>query len=312
MTERILILGAAGRLGKAAAEGFRDAGWEVVSLVRPGAAARAAQGTLVAEVNLRDHAAVKAAAQGAQVVFNALNPTLLEWQGQVPLFTNIAIIAAQSAGATLMFPGNVYNFGEGMPETLDETTPMRPTTRKGILRADAEEQMRDATLEGLPRVIILRAGDFFGSGSGAWFDRVITRNLAQRRVIYPGPLDVAHPWAYVPDLVVTLVRLAAIRDALGAFTTLGFPGYTLTGQQLTRELGKVVQRGLRMDAMPWLMLRLLAPIMPTFRDLRDMSYLWKVPHRIDGTALHETIGDIPQTPIDLAIAKSLVELGYIL
>ena len=312
MTERILILGATGRLGKTAAEAFRDAGWEVVSLVRPGAASRAAQGTRVAEVNLRDHTAVKAAAKGAQVVLNALNPTLLEWPSQVPVFTNAAIIAAQSAEATLLFPGNVYNFGAGMPETLDETTPMRPTTRKGILRADAEEQMRDATLEGLQRVIVLRAGDFFGAGSGAWFDRVITRNLAQRRVIYPGPLDVAHPWAYLPDLVATFVRLAAIRNQLGAFTTLGFPGHTLTGQQLTRELAKVVQRGLRMDGMPWMMLRMLAPIMPTFRDLRDMSYLWNVPHRIDGTALHETIGEIPHTPIDLAFAKSLVELGYIL
>ena len=65
MTERILILGASGRLGKVAAKAFRDAGWQVVSQVRPGAAARAAPGTEVAEVNLRDYAAVRATAAGA-------------------------------------------------------------------------------------------------------------------------------------------------------------------------------------------------------------------------------------------------------
>ena len=49
--------------------------------------------------------------------------------------TYVAIDAAEAVGATLMFPGNVYNYGAGMPEVIDETTPMQPTTRKGKLRA---------------------------------------------------------------------------------------------------------------------------------------------------------------------------------
>ena len=36
MKGRILVLGAAGRLGFVAAEAFRDAGWQVKGLVRPG------------------------------------------------------------------------------------------------------------------------------------------------------------------------------------------------------------------------------------------------------------------------------------
>ena len=36
MSDSILIMGAGGRFGHAAAEAFRDAGWRVKSLVRPG------------------------------------------------------------------------------------------------------------------------------------------------------------------------------------------------------------------------------------------------------------------------------------
>ena len=36
MSRQILVLGAAGRLGVCAAEAFRDAGWTVKGLVRPG------------------------------------------------------------------------------------------------------------------------------------------------------------------------------------------------------------------------------------------------------------------------------------
>ena len=75
MSARVLVLGAAGRLGHTAAEAFRDAGWTVVSLVRPGSAARAPVDTEVVEVHALDHAAVGAAACGADVVLHALNPS---------------------------------------------------------------------------------------------------------------------------------------------------------------------------------------------------------------------------------------------
>ena len=74
MSSRVLVLGAAGRLGHTAAEAFRDAGWTVTSLVRPGAAARAPAGTEPIEVDALDHAAVSAAARGADVILHALNP----------------------------------------------------------------------------------------------------------------------------------------------------------------------------------------------------------------------------------------------
>ena len=49
MSGRILILGAAGRLGRAAAQAFQEAGWTVVGLVRPGAGWRALPNTIVVE-----------------------------------------------------------------------------------------------------------------------------------------------------------------------------------------------------------------------------------------------------------------------
>src|SRR5882672_5007499 len=95
------------------------------------------------------------------------------------------IEAAEAAGATLMFPGNLYNYGAGMPSVINETTPMRPTTRKGDIRLEIEQRMQEAADRGV-RTIILRAGDFFGSGRGAWFDLVITKQLGRNEVTYPG------------------------------------------------------------------------------------------------------------------------------
>jgi nucleoside-diphosphate-sugar epimerase len=309
-SKRILVLGAAGRIGRASAETFRDAGWEVVSLVRGTSAARAAPGTQVVEVDARDTESVAEAAQGMDVILHALNPPYTEWPSLVPQLAEAAIAAARASGATLVLPGNVYNYGADMPSVLDETTPMHPTSRKGALRVALEDRLRDADV----RCIVLRAGDFYGGGdegAGSWFDRVITRYVAQGRLTYPGPLNVVHAWAYLPDLAATLVRLVEARVQFGQFETFGFPGHAVTGAEMTRAIGQALHRRLKVSGMPWPFLRMLGIVVPTFRELAEMAYLWQVPHRIDGRKLEAAIGAIPHTPFETAIMDTLEGLGLL-
>ena len=308
MSGRILILGAAGRVGRLAAEAFRDAGWAVVSLVRGASAHGAAPGTQIVEVDARDAESVADAARGMDVVLHALNPPYTEWATQVPLLAEAAIAAARASNATLVLPGNLYNYGAGMPAVLDESTPMRPTSRKGALRVMLEERLRDAG----NRTIVLRAGDFFGGGSrGSWFDRVITRYVDQKRLTYPGPLDVVHEWAYLPDLVAAMVPLVEARAQFDPFATFGFPGHAVTGREFTAAIVRALRRDMKIATMPWWLLRMLGPVVPTFRELAEMSYLWETPHRIDGRKLKAAIGAIPQTPLDTAVNTSLADLGLL-
>jgi nucleoside-diphosphate-sugar epimerase len=309
VTGRILVLGAAGRLGHAAAEAFRDAGWSVASLVRPGAASRAPGGTDIVAANALDRTAVAAAAQGADVILHALNPTYTEWARFALPLAYAAIEAAEAVGGTLMFPGNLYNYGAGMPEALDEATPMRPTTRKGRLREEIEQRMREAADRGV-RTIILRAGDFYGRGRGSWFDLVITRDLRHRRIIYPGPLDVLHEWAYVPDLAAAMVRLAERRGALRGFASFGFPGHAVSGQELGAAIAATLKSRLRVKRMEWWLIKTVGRLSALGRELAEIEYLWRTPHRISGEKLASLLGEVPHTPFAEAVAASLQELGY--
>jgi len=307
MSGRVIVLGAAGRLGRIAAEAFRDAGWTVASVVRASAASRVASRTELIELDARDAGGVVEAARDADLIVHALNPPYTDWPKFALPYADAAIAAARASGATLLFPGSVYNYGPPMPPVIEETTPMRPGSRKGRLRAEIERRMQDAADV---RVIILRAGDFFGgAGLGSWFDRVIVKN---GRVTYPGPLDVVHEWAYLPDLAAALVRLAAIRSTLSRFESFGFPGHAVTGRQLVAAIGRALGRsGMGVSTMPWFGLRLLSPLVPIFRELSEMAYLWNEPHRIDGKKLIAAIGEVPRTPFDAAVAAALDDLGLI-
>ena len=77
-SRRILVLGAAGRLGYVAATAFRDAGWTVRGLVRPGRTGAVPRGVAPIEAVTRDEA-VKAG-EDCDVVLNALNPAITKWQ----------------------------------------------------------------------------------------------------------------------------------------------------------------------------------------------------------------------------------------
>jgi len=310
LADRILVLGAAGRFGHAAAEAFRNAGWTVVSLVRPRGADRVAPGTAPVEIDALDHAAVAAAARGSDVVLHALNPPYTQWSRLALPLAYSAINAAETAGATLIFPGNLYNYGKGLPPVIDEATPMRPSSRKGRLRVAIEDRMEEATERGM-RAIVLRAGDFFGGGHGSWLDLVIAKEINSGRLTYPGPIDHVHEWAYLPDLVAAMVRLAAVREQLHPFDTFGFPGHAVTGREFTTALARARGRGLEIKRMSWWLIHALRPLVPISRELSEMAYLWQEPHRIDGSKLENAIGTVQRTPLDIAATRALRDLGAI-
>jgi nucleoside-diphosphate-sugar epimerase len=307
MKGRILVLGAAGRLGYVAAETFRDAGWQVKGLVRPGRSDAVPRRVEAIEAVTRDEAV--AAAQGCDVVLNALNPAITEWRKNALSLAYAAIAAAEGSGATLLFPGSVWNFGRAMPPVLDESTPMQPTTRKGGMRVEIEQRIQEACDRGM-RAIILRAGDFFGGGSGSWFDLVIAKEIERSRLTYPGPLDVEHAWAYLPDFAATLVRLAEQRESFGPCEIFGFPGDAVTGREFIATIERVTGSKFTLRPMSWWFLKTIGQLMALGRELSELEYLWRVPHRISGDKLKAAIGEVPHTPLPEAIAASLRAVGY--
>jgi nucleoside-diphosphate-sugar epimerase len=220
-----------------------------------------------------------------------------------------AIAAAESNGATLLFPGSVWNYGRGMPPVLDESTPMSATTRKGGMRVEMEQRIREACDRGM-RAIVLRAGDFFGGGSGSWFDLVIAKDIGRGRLTYPGPLGVEHEWAYLPDFAATLVRLAEQRARFSACETFGFPGHAVTGQEFIATIETVTKSKFTLRPMSWWMIKTIGQLLAMGRELSELEYLWRVPHRISGHKLKAAIGDVPHTPLPEAISASLRAIGY--
>lgn len=314
----VLILGANGRLGLAAAQAFAAAGWQVVASVRREPAPGMPSGARIVTSLLDDTERLAHEATGAAVVVHALNPPYTEWQHSVLPLGRAGMDVAERLGARFMLPGNVYNYGAGMPVRLTEDTPQLATTRKGRLRIELEAEIARRCKEGRLAATVIRAGDFFGGGSGSWVDLVIVKSLRAGKLVYPGPTDVAHAWAYLPDLARAFVAVAGRPvEPPARFECLGFAGHTLTGESFLRgieqaaeSIGIVPPRGWMRGGMPWGLMRLGGVFVPMWRELVEMAYLWSVPHEVDGTALEQAVGKLPATPLDEALIGTLHQLGY--
>ncbi len=318
----VLVLGGRGRFGLAAVQAFARNGWRVLAHMRPGSTAPQVNGVRWLAHSVDTSTGLKALiadAEGAGVVVHALNPgqyTRQAWERENGPLLQAGASVAKALGATLMLPGNVYNFGQAMPRVLMEGAPYQPSMAMGRIRSHMEEQLEAATQRGELRAVIVRAGNFYGQGQGTWLDLAMLKDLRRGKLVFPGPLDVATPWAYLPDLAQTFVELARVRAAMSPFESLHFAGHTLTGHDWVRDLQAVArQQGwlrhdqdLRVGGLPWPLLRLLGPLVPSWGALASLRYLWNQPHCLDNRRLRSFIGEEPHTSWSQALGRTLQHL----
>lgn len=314
---RVLVLGATGGIGGEVARQLRESGWEVCALRRGGRPQnQGAEGITWFDGDAMNRQQVMAAAQGCSAIVHAVNPPGYRgWDQQVLPMLDNTIAAAIAQGATIVLPGTVYNYGPDAFPLLHEDSPQQPLTRKGALRVELERRLGDASTQGC-RVIIVRAGNFFGPVPGNnWFSQgLIKPGRAVARVLLPSAKGIGNQWAYLPDVANTMVQLLERRQTLDPFATFHMAGHwDADGRQMVEAIRRVVAKrsgkAPKIKAFPWWLINMLSPVVETFREMQEMRYLWNEPVRLSGARLQATLGGEPHTPLDEAVEVTLAGLG---
>jgi nucleoside-diphosphate-sugar epimerase len=312
-TRTALVIGITGSIGREVAETLLRRGWQVRALHRDPSAARISGVSPNAVEWIKGDAMqssdVVEAARGTELIVHAANPpNYRNWRGlALPMLDN-TIAAAKISNARILLPATIYNFGCNAPRILKENTPQIPTARKGQVRVEMELKLQKASLHGV-RSIIVRAGDFFGPGAGnSWLTRGMVRARGRVRSVYnPGPPEVGHSWAYLPDLAETMARLIECERPMSAYEVLHFRGHWFErGVEMAERVCRASGiSGHRIKPFPWWAIKLAAPFVNAFHEMLEMRYLWQVPMQMDNTKMRTLIGQESHTPIDVALAATL-------
>lgn len=283
----VLILGGSGKIGTHCRAAFAAAGWNV-------------------RVFDRRRQELKAEARGADLIVNGFNPAKYHnWARLIPAITRDVTAAAKVSGATVIIPGNVYNFGDQGGE-WSEHTPQRPNTRKGRIRVEMEAAYQASGVQ----TVVLRAGNFIDpDGNGDVMSLLFLRDLERGKLTIAGGPQVIQAYCYVPDWARAAVELAERCSTLSVFEDIPFPGHAFSAEQLRVFLSEELDRPLEFSKLPWWFFSLLSPFWELSREMLEMRYLWNTPHTLSGEKFGRLLPSFRATPLDQVMRAGLRDHG---
>ena len=297
------VIFGAGRVGSGLARLLLAQGERVRVVTRSGSGLEGAERV---RADASDAARVLEVTQGAEAIYNCVNPTYHRWAKQWPPIAAALLQAAQTHGAVLATTGNLYGYGE-VSAPMTEATPAASQGTKGRVRAEMWAQASAAHEAGRVRAFEVRGSDYVGGSS---LLAMIAPRLAQgKTALAPAPLDVPHSWTDVRDVAALLA--AGGRDE----RAWGWVWHVPTGDPLTlRELSGLAAEQLgvrnRLRELPWALLWTGGVFVPLLRELRETRHQFTRPFILDSSAAQATFGLAP-TPIADSVAFDLAEQGLV-
>lgn len=299
MNKQLHVIFGAGQIGTRIAKLLVSRGDRVRMVSRGGSATEGAE---AAAGDAKDLGFAAHAARGAAVVYDCANPLYQDWRRDLLPLGRGTLHAATTAGAKLVALDSLYMYGA--PDgAMTETSPVRPNSRKGVLRAELAELRLSALRRGDAHVTLGRASDFFGPGLAAswWSDRWFNRVLAGKPGECLGDPDAVHSYTYADDVARALVTLGEAPDSDGVWHVPTVPAEAT--RQLAARLGAALGTPITMAQMSPLVLRAIGVFAPFMRELPELRYQWQMPFVIDDRKFRARFA-IEPTPIDAQIATT--------
>jgi nucleoside-diphosphate-sugar epimerase len=301
---RHLIVGA-GTIGSELAARLVARGEDVEVVSRRGRSP--VEGARGLALDAADGPALRAAARGADVLYNCANPTSYQrWERDWPPIAASILAAAATSGAVLVTLSNLYAYGPS-DHALAESDPLAATSRKGRVRAAMWRDAKAAHDAGSVRATEVRAADYFGPGltsTALLAERVVPKVLDHEPVALLGDLDAPRSWSYVGDVAAALEVAGAAPRAWGR----AWHAPTAAPRS-SREAVQALADAAGLDAppvrrVPWAAVRAASVVVPSLRGLQEIAYQFDRPFVVDSRAFTETFGVAP-TPFDEACAATV-------
>jgi nucleoside-diphosphate-sugar epimerase len=294
-----VILGSGGAIGTPLAAELLAKQRRVRAVSRSGSAPAGAE-PVRADLNEPDNV-LQAVPEGSTVYLLAgLKYDRRVWQEQWPRIMRNVVRACSEKGARLIFFDNVYLYGP-VDGPMTEHTPVRPTTRKGEIRAEIVDFLQNEMAAGRITAAIARAADFYGPHADKTsvlsilvFQRLAAGKSAQVFV----DADRKHSYTYTLDCAKALCLLADADDAFGQAWHLPTARPAITARELIYVAAKALGVTPRVSVLPAWMMKTLGLVVPMMRELAEMLYQNDRDYEFDSAKFERRFAFTPTPYVD--------------
>ena len=264
----------------------------------------AAAGAETFKADLLDADQVADAVRGSDIVYllAGIQYDTQIWQRDWPIIMRNVIKACQATHAKLVFFDNAYMYGK-VDGPITEETPYRPSSKKGVVRAEIALMLQKEMTAGTIEALIVRAADFYGPGVT---DKSVAGTLVFTNMAKGGKArwfinaDVPRSYNYVPDAAEAVYRLATHAEAYGQIWHLPCVQPALTGRQFVQLAAKYMNAPDQPTVFPKWLLKVAGWFVPFMKELYEMSYQDEAPYQFSSSKFEKAFGIVP-TPYEEAI-----------
>lgn len=223
--------------------------------------------------DLPDQAQIDKAVAGSEVVYITVGfeYAIKVWREKWPALMKYTIAACKKHKARLVFFDNVYMYDRTHLYHMTEETPIKPSSKKGEVRAQIAGMLLDEVNRGSLTALIARSADFLGPKNSIIVETVYKNLLAGKKADWFAHTSKLHSYTFTPDAAKATAILGNTPDAFNQIWHLP-TAKPLTGKQwvelFAREMG--IQPQIR--AVPLWLMAGMGVFMPIMRELHEMAY----------------------------------------
>jgi nucleoside-diphosphate-sugar epimerase len=308
MKSEILILGSTGSIGYAFADNLISKNIAVTVLVRDVVKAnnlfKSNPNVEIIKGDVQDLALLKKISADKKYIFYGINYPYDKWFGNMDTATMKIIEAASLNKAMIIFPGNVYNYGN-LP-LITEDSPQNPCTRKGELRVKLEKMLYDAANESKCIVLNIRLPDFWGPNVLNEGIKPIFMNALNGKVLpYMIRTDIPHQMVFTKDAAEIMVRLMQ-RGVEKPYEMYHYGGYIHpTVKGFLNQISRLANASEKITTYPKWLFSILGIFNPMMKEVKELLYLFEGTVILDDTKVRKLFPDFKEAPLNEAITETL-------
>ncbi|RAI99380.1 nucleoside-diphosphate-sugar epimerase [Chitinophaga skermanii] len=235
------------------------------------------------------------AVRGSEIVYLTIGLPYKSsvWEAQWPVIMQNVINACIKSSAKLVFFDNVYAYGKVKGE-MTENTPMRPVSRKGVVRKRLTEMLIHEIERNTIPVIIARSADFYGPRNTNSVANLIFDNLVKGKTPqWLGSTEFVHSFTYTPDAGQATAILGNTPSAYNQTWHLPTDAQQLTMQAFISTACEVLAKEPKTSIIaPWMM-TLGGLFNSTIRESKEMMYQYDAPYFFDSSKFQQAFNFVP-------------------
>lgn len=265
------------------------------------------------DVNDRDQ--VFKSIEGSEVVYVTVgfDYKTNTWQRVwVPFMKNV-VDACLQHNAKLVFFDNVYAIGSDNVKHITETSPISPSSKKGMVRAEVDQLILDAVEKRNLKAIIARAPDFFSSvKQNSGLMNMVYNNLAKgKKAMWFCNAKVVHSTGYVPDLAKGTAMLGNTPDAYNQIWNLPTDPQKITGEGWVNLFATEMKASNNVQVLPGWGIKALGIFLPILGEFYEMRYQFDRDYFFDSSKFSKRFNYTP-TANAVAVRETVEELKKII